>query len=520
MSDRTILEVNKSDDVMPLLRWQTEGRSTKSIGVWMSDEERARYVERLKTEGHVKAFESQVQLPGGARIDLRIWAVPIEIEGEACILSCIANVTDEKRRTDLLMDIAKGMTGPTAKAFFDTLTQRMASSLGADLVLIGEITPDHCIQTLAAFQGGARADNVKFPLRESACEEALSRHDLSIFSSRHLGQSGAARLLNGAAFDSGVCQTLRDPGGQAIGVLAAFWLRPLEVTEELRALMAIFSSRATAELMRLSSERETEQLNNSLELRVQARTAELRKLNAELDSFAYSISHDLKSPLRAIDGFTQLLNERLHDRLDEEERNLMERVLGATHRMGNLMADLLDLTRVSQDAMAVQTVNLSQLASEIVDRLNRHTPCTGRQWQIQPGMLARCDPRLMRTALENLFENAQKFTRDQAQPVIEFGLDTSNTSPWYYVKDNGVGFSMAHANKLFKPFQRLHMPSAGFEGTGVGLATVRRIIERHGGSIHARGIQGEGAEFRFQLQPSVEDKSASPPPSAVTGQIP
>jgi signal transduction histidine kinase len=129
-------------------------------------------------------------------------------------------------------------------------------------------------------------------------------------------------------------------------------------------------------------------------------------------------------------------------------------------------------------------------------------------------MSVRCDERLMRIALENLFENAQKFTRDQAAPLIEFGLDTSTTPPWFFVRDNGVGFSMAHADKLFKPFQRLQMPSAGFEGTGIGLATVRRIIERHGGSIHAQGIEGQGAVFRFQLDALPE---AGPPQAMANG---
>ncbi len=521
MSDGTFLEVNQSDDVLPHVALSDlKGKSTHSIGLWMSDEDRARYIEKLQTEGQVKAFESQMQCPGGAKVDLRIWAVPIEIEGEACILSCTANVTDEKRRSDLLLDIAKGMTGPTAQAFFHALTERMASSLGADMVLIGEITPDNCIQTLAVTHSGARADNFRFAIAGSACETALVRHELSVFSSGLSSQTISEAQPTGTNFDAGICQTLHDSDGHAVGVLSALWLRPIEATDEMRALMAIFSSRATAELMRLRSERQTEQLNNSLELRVQARTAELRKLNAELDSFAYSISHDLKSPLRAIDGFTQLLCERLEDRLDDEERHLMGRVLGATHRMGNLMADLLNLTRVSQDAMDIKTVDLSQLANEIAEELGQRAPHPGLQWRIHPNMSARCDERLMRIALENLFENARKFTRDEANPLIEFGCEAQNTPAWFYVKDNGVGFSMAHANKLFKPFQRLHMPSAGFEGTGIGLATVRRIVERHGGSIYAEGTESQGAVFRFHLDGQTESGRPATSQSNASAQRP
>ncbi|HEY9095294.1 MAG TPA: ATP-binding protein, partial [Hydrogenophaga sp.] len=137
-----------------------------------------------------------------------------------------------------------------------------------------------------------------------------------------------------------------------------------------------------------------------------------------------------------------------------------------------------------------------------------------------PNMSARCDERLMRIALENLFENARKFTRDEANPLIEFGCEAQNTPAWFYVKDNGVGFSMAHANKLFKPFQRLHMPSAGFEGTGIGLATVRRIVERHGGSIYAEGTESQGAVFRFHLDGQTESGRPSTSQSNASAQRP
>jgi PAS domain S-box-containing protein len=516
MSDGTFLEVNQSGDVLPGIPVsELKGRSTHSMGLWMSEEDRKRYIEQLQTEGHVEGFEATIKRPDGAAIDLRIWAVPIEIEGEACILSCSANITEEKRRNDLLLDIAKGMTGPTAQAFFHALTERMVSSLGADMVFIGEITADGSIHTLAAVnRQGKRLDNFRFPVKDSVCEEALAqRGHLALETNLHRNLQVSA-LYPGGSFQAGVYQALHDTDGTPIGILSALWSRPIQVTDEMRALMTIFSSRSTAELMRLRSERETERLNNSLEMRVQARTAELRKLNAELDSFAYSISHDLKSPLRAIDGFTQLLHERLHDRLSDEERGLMDRVLGATHRMGNLMADLLDLTRVSQDTINLRTIDLSQLARGIVKSLNDRAPRPSLKWEIQPDMSVRCDERLMRIALENLFENAQKFTRDQPAPLIEFGLDTSTTPPWFFIRDNGVGFSMAHADKLFKPFQRLQMPSAGFEGTGIGLATVRRIIERHGGSIHAQGIEGQGAVFRFQLDSLPE---AGPPQAMANG---
>ena len=229
-------------------------------------------------------------------------------------------------------------------------------------------------------------------------------------------------------------------------------------------------------------------------------TADLQKLNAELDSFAYTVSHDLKSPLRAIDGFTRLLDEQLGDRMTADERDLFDRVLSATARMSSLIASLLSLARVSQASLERQTVDLSQLVQGIVaDELGRH-PERQVKFHVMDGLQADCDPQLTRIALENLLGNALKYSRDQPQTVIEFGRSTAqdDDTPRFFVRDNGVGFNMAYAAKLFKPFQRLHMVTE-FEGTGIGLATVRRIIERHGGDITAISAPGEGATFSFSL---------------------
>ena len=236
------------------------------------------------------------------------------------------------------------------------------------------------------------------------------------------------------------------------------------------------------------------------------RTAELHKLNQELDAFAYSVSHDLKSPLRAIDGFTQILGESLKDRIRPDEEQMLARVLAATRRMSTLIADMLALARVSQGPLQREWVDLSGLCSEVARQLSAQHPQRQIRFQIEPQLRASCDHRLVRIVLENLLGNAVKYTRDRAVAEITVGLvrpavDTAHAPAWFFVRDNGIGFDMAYADKLFKPFQRLHMPSFGFEGTGIGLATVHRIIERHGGDISGSGQPDHGAEFRFSLEP-------------------
>ena len=226
--------------------------------------------------------------------------------------------------------------------------------------------------------------------------------------------------------------------------------------------------------------------------------AELTASNTELDAFAYSVSHDLRAPLRSIDGFSQVLLEDYAARLDEAGRDSLQRVRAATQRMGTLIDDLLKLARVTRAEMRTEAVDLSDMARDIAAELQRTTPTRQVEFAIAPGLGTRGDPRLLRVALDNLLRNSWKYTAKQAQPRIEFGSIQVNGTRAFMVRDNGAGFDMKYADKLFWVFQRLHSV-AEFEGTGVGLATVRRIISRHGGRIWAEGAVDQGATFYFTL---------------------
>ncbi|MFC3683445.1 PAS domain S-box protein [Hydrogenophaga luteola] len=504
LSDGLILEVNRAGVIsdgmgVDVLR----GRTTLETGAWLTPAHRQAYVDQLKRDGRVLAYESQMRSRDGRPVDVRLWAVLIDIEGEECILSSTVNVSEEKRREALLLSVAQGMTGETGAAFFTALARHAAPALKADVVMVSELLPDQKVQTLAMSMDGALVPNLAYAPEGTPCGEALSRSDLCVYEQGLAHTYPDLSSMTGIQASAYIGQSLRDQDGTPIGLLSAMWRQPITLTSEMRALMSIFASRATAELMRLRREREIQQLNATLEQRVQSRTAELRKLNAELDSFAYSVSHDLKSPLRSIDGFTSLLSEQLQGRLTTDEEQLLQRVLASTHRMSTLIADLLALARVSQGEMALGMANLSEIAEQVMQAEQAKHPDKPLTWRIEPGLVSVCDARLARIALENLLGNAVKYTRDQPQPLIEMGRckdgDPGRTS--FFVRDNGVGFNMAYADKLFKPFQRLHGPSE-FEGTGIGLATVRRIVDRHGGQIQGVGTPGEGAEFRFSLTPA------------------
>lgn len=293
------------------------------------------------------------------------------------------------------------------------------------------------------------------------------------------------------------------------GTVLSFWHSP-----SLIRLPFLFTTAAfygyLIDRSRRDQRRAREQAFADLERLVAQRTADLTATNHELSTFAYSVSHDLRAPLRAIDAFSQALLEDYSAQLDAQGQDYLRRVRANATRMGQLIDDLLQLSRLTRVELHAEPIDLSAIARSIAADLQRTDP--GRQvtFTIEPGIMTRGDPRLLRVLLENLLGNAWKYTSRHPTAEIALGRAQQDAETVYYVRDDGAGFDLAYVDKLFRPFQRLHAAEE-FEGAGVGLATAQRVVRRHGGRIWADAAPEKGATFFFTLPSCAEDNDTTAP---------
>jgi two-component system, sensor histidine kinase and response regulator len=313
---------------------------------------------------------------------------------------------------------------------------------------------------------------------------------------RERGKSRHTPILFLTAADNTQTQAVR---GYAVGAVD-YLVKPV-VPEFVRSKVAVFVELAKkTELLKRQAQLLAESEQAALDL-AETRAELVRDLehkNRELESFSYAVSHDLRAPLRRIDSFSRAVLEGQGERLDDSGRRFLNRVREASQHMSQLIDDVLYLSRVTRANLREQEVDLSAVANLILSRLQESDPERTVEIKVRPGVVVTGDGQLLRIALENLLENAWKFTSKSPGPRIEFGVTQASGEPTYFVRDNGAGFDMTYADRLFGPFQRLH-PQNEFSGSGIGLATVQRIIHRHGGRVWAEGLVGQGATFQFTL---------------------
>lgn len=478
---------------------------------------RARHAGHLATyfaAPHLRAMGEGLDLLGvrrdGTEIPLDISLAPIEIEGETLVTGAIHDISERKQaervhaESERLVHFAAAVHQALAKGeAMQSMLQRCADAmvqhLDAAFARIWTLNEAEQMLELQASAGlYTHLDGPHGRVRVGRLKIGLIAQDRrphltnAVLDDPRIGDHEWARREGLVAF-AGYPLLVE---GRVVGVIAMFARRPLSAS--------LFDTLMTAadgiaqSIDRKRVEEEIHRLNQELEQRVIERTIQLEIANRELEAFGHSVAHDLRSPLSAILGFGQILNEDYADRLDEAGQDMLHRLIKQSERMDELIRDLFALSSVTRSAMTWETIDLSALVRGIAAELQQRTPERRVTVIVPDNVVAAGDARLLRVALENMLGNAWKYTSRHATARIEFGTSVRNGEPVYFVRDDGAGFDMARADRLFEAFQRLHTDTE-FEGTGVGLATVHRIVQVHGGHIWAEGATEQGATFYFTL---------------------
>ncbi|MBN1692182.1 MAG: PAS domain S-box protein [Dehalococcoidales bacterium] len=466
LKDGAFIEVN--DSFLKLNGYSKDeviGRSGDILDNWVNSSERDQMVNTVKKQGHAENIECEIKTKTGEIRTVLMSADTINIGGEPCML-CIANDITERKMMEQALKESEEKFSKAFHAIPETLS----------------------ISTLK--EGRFLDVNDSFlKLNNLTREEVIGRTGTEIQLIKPGDERNKLReILEEQGRFTNVEIEFKAPKSKNI-LTFLFSADTIEIGGE--PCLLIIGNDITK---RKQAENKLQQAMDDLE----QNSALLKATNKELESFSYSVSHDLRSPLRSIDGFSQALLEDYTGSLDEKAQDYLNRLRNASQKMGELIDGLLKLSRLTRSEMHHEKVDLSSLANEIANRLRETHDKRDVEFIIGNNLSATGDPQMLRVLLENLLGNAWKFTKNTQQSRIEFGSITENGAKTFFVKDNGAGFDMAFKDKLFGAFQRLH-DTAEFPGTGIGLATVQRIINRHGGNIRAEGATDKGASFYFTL---------------------
>lgn len=419
----------------------------------------------------------------------------------------MTDITARKRTDNIIQVLAKGVRQQTYDAFLRDTVKNLASLYGVKYAFIGTLSEDEeHVEIKAMWDGRSYLDEITYHLQGTPCQHVLNKK-------KELFEKGVWHRFPGDEFlaehvvDSYFGTVVLSSSGEIMGLISLMDTKPMNKDIWNDPALEVFATRVAVEMERYSTLVELESHQRHLEDLVRVRTSRMEQLNSELESFCYSVSHDLRAPLRSINGFTQALIEDYAPVFDEQGLDYLTRVCRGASRMSDLIDALLEISRVTRSNPVNEAVDLGELAGEIIEELRTRYPQRAVSVDIKPGLIVSADKRFMKIILENMLENAWKYTSKKENAKIEVGvlqIDGVNT---YYIRDDGVGFDMRYASKLFEAFQRLHLPEE-FEGTGIGLATVYKIVQLYSGRIWADALPGKGATFYFTLAPARQRYSA------------
>jgi signal transduction histidine kinase len=410
------------------------------------------------------------------------------------VLLALEDITERKKIEDAQLFLVQSGWVVSGEDFFKTLARYLAENLSMDYVCIDRLLGEGLsAETVAIYFDGKFEDNVSYTLKDTPCGDVVGK-TICTFSDgvRHLFPRDV--ILQEMLAESYVGTTLWSSGGQPIGLIAIIGRKSLVNPQLAERMLKTVAVRAAGELERREAEETLKALNQEL----QSTASELEVAYKDMESFSYSVSHDLRAPLRIIDGLSDVVLKDYHDKLDDEGKNLLRLIQRNTKRMDQLVLALLEFSKAGRQEMLIAEINMEKMAALIACDLKEMFPERSINVDIKELPPAHGDIGLIRQVLTNLLSNAFKFTEHRDAASIEVRGRREDSENVYYVKDNGAGFDMEYADKLFKVFQRLHGLKE-FEGIGIGLSIVDRIIRRHGGRVWAEGKPGEEATFYFTL---------------------
>jgi PAS domain S-box-containing protein len=467
--------------------------------------DRTRLVQELQqafqSSGRVQDVRAQLRRKSGEVASVLLRSELIEVGGRPCALNTVADVTNRRRLEESRRTLLAATAGVSGADFFRTLVSHLSAACHVRSAFVGELLPSgERMRAISVWTDGGHHSPFEYPLDGTPSAEILA-HGTQFYPDR-LGERfpKVAPTWAAVAPVSYLGMPLIGTSGKPTGVLAILHDQPIDLSENVLSILSIFAARASVELERIHAEAEIRRLNAELEQRVADRTSELQAANEELESFSYSVSHDLRAPLRHVSGFVELLHRDAGAALQGAARDHLGEIAGAASRMGTLIDNLLEFSRVGRAGLHCVDVDLDSLVREVTAHLSHEAADRRIVWDAGPLPMVHGDRNLLWQVFYNVLANAVKYTRPRETARIELGALPAATADQIvcFIRDNGVGFDMRYADKLFGVFQRLHAASA-FEGTGIGLANVQRIVQRHGGRVWAEGIVGAGATFYLSL---------------------
>ena len=499
-----ILDANRQ--LAGILGYEPHELIGRSVVGLVAPESVARVMRALRVQSSAP-YEHQAVRKDGTIIVVEVRAQVVSYKGRPVRMTAIRDVTERTRAAEHRRALVAGTAGVSGQHFFRSLVKHLAKALGARCAFVAELVEpanDH-LRVLSAWEGDDYLSIADAPLSSTMLAEVITG-GLRFFDGELARQFSDDGLLADLEASSCAAISLEDATGTPIGVLAVAADFPLPIDDELVSTLRVFGARAGVEIERIRGERQVRRFNQELEQRVADRTRELESANRELEAFSYSVSHDLRAPLRQVLGFVELLSRDLGGECAPSLRQHLTDISDSAKRMSSLIETLLDFSRVGRAGLCMTDLNFGALAEDVIADVAGQWPERTIEWTVHELPQVRGDIALVRQVLTNLIDNAVKFTRPRSVARIEIGSQLSGADGVVcYVRDNGVGFNMQRIDKLFGVFQRLH-PASKFEGTGIGLANVQRIVLRHGGRVWAHSQVEQGATFYFTLPRAQQGK--------------